>query len=183
MLRDELRRRVPYALLMFLVVAIDQITKLLVLNALPIHDSRPIIDGLLSLSHVRNRGAAFGFLSDADLPHQDLIFSIVSLAALGAIIIYSLRIPARSRLPQTALALVTGGAIGNLLDRLRLGYVVDFVHVYWKQFEWWDFNVADACISVGVTLLLLDVVLAPRAAGEPPKPDVGQPATLAGRSE
>ncbi len=163
---DDLKRRAPYALLMLAVVAADQLAKWLVLHALPIHESRPIVTGLLSLSHVRNRGAAFGFLSEADLPHQDLLFSLVSLAALAAIVVYSLKVPAASRLPQTALALVMGGAVGNLIDRLRLGYVVDFVHVYWKQFEWWDFNVADACISVGVTLLLLDVVLAPRAPDE-----------------
>ena len=91
------------------------------------------MDGLLSLSHVRNRGAAFGILSDWDLPYQTVLLAALSLGALLAIAVYFARLPAAARLPRLALALVLGGAVGNLIDRLRLGYVVDFVHVYWRQ--------------------------------------------------
>lgn len=158
-----LRARRPYLLLALVVVVLDQLSKWLVASSLPLHDSHPLIEGLLSLSHVRNRGAAFGLLSDADLPYQGLIFGLISLVALAAIAVYSLRTPAGSRLPQLGLALVLGGALGNLADRLRLGYVVDFIHVYWRSFQWWDFNLADSCISVGVALLLLDTLLAPHS--------------------
>jgi signal peptidase II len=182
-----LRERLPYLLLVIAALGLDQVTKALVQQRLAMHESLPVIDGLLSVSHVRNPGAAFGFLSNAELPHQRLAFTAVGLAALLALVAYSLRVPARHRLPQVGLALVMGGAVGNLVDRVRLGYVVDFVHVYWKQYQWWDFNVADSCISVGVALLVLDALLSPRGEREP-RPGAkssgvdGSP-TLVGRGE
>ena len=151
-----LAQRLPYLFLVALAVGVDQFTKFLIQSYLGLHESRPVIDGVLSLSHVRNRGAAFGLLSDADIPHQSVLFTLVGVAVFVGVVIYTLRIPATQRLPQASLALVIGGAVGNLIDRVRLGYVVDFVHVYWKQYQWWDFNVADACISVGIVLLVLD---------------------------
>jgi signal peptidase II len=160
-----LTRRWPYFALMASLVALDQLTKWLVVRSLERHDYRPIVDGVLSLSHVRNYGAAFGILSDADLPYQSWLFAALSLAALCAIAVYAWRLPVEARLPQTALALVLGGAIGTLIDRARLGYVVDFVHVYWKQYQWPDFNLADSAISVGVCLLVLDILRSP-AEGE-----------------
>jgi len=156
-------RRLPYLLVMLSVLLADQVTKRLVALSLELHEYRPVVDGLLSLSHVRNRGAAFGILSDADLPYQAALFSALSLAALLAIAVYAWRLPPTARLPQLALALVLGGALGNLVDRLRLGYVVDFVHVYWKEHQWPDFNVADSAITVGVAFLVLDILLSPRA--------------------
>ncbi len=131
------------------------------MRTLELHDAVPIVDGLLSISHVRNRGAAFGLLSDWDLPYQPLLLSLLSIAALLAIALYFVRLPAAARLPRLALALVLGGAVGNLLDRLRLGYVVDFIHVYWRQHQWPDFNVADSAITVGVILLVFDILRSP----------------------
>ena len=151
----------PTLLLMAAVVALDQATKAVVVRSLQLHENVPLVDGLLSLSHVRNRGAAFGLLSDWDLPYQSALLSLLSLAALAAIAVYFLRLPASARLPRAALALVLGGALGNLVDRVRLGYVVDFVHVYWRQHVWPDFNVADSAITVGVTLLVLDILRSP----------------------
>jgi signal peptidase II len=140
------------------VVGLDQATKALLVRWLELHDFVPLVDGLLSLSHVRNRGAAFGLLSDWDLPYQPLVLSVLSIAALLAITLYFVRLPATARLPRLALALVLGGAVGNLIDRVRLGYVVDFIHVYWRQHQWPDFNVADSTITVGVTLLVFDIL-------------------------
>jgi len=157
------KRLLPYLGLLGAVVVLDQITKALVVARLGLHEYVPLIDGLLSISHVRNRGAAFGVLSDASLPHQHLLLAGLSLLALVAIAFYFVRLPAEARLPRLALALVLGGAIGNLIDRLRFGYVVDFVHVYWRDHVWPDFNVADSAISVGVTLLVLDILLERRA--------------------
>ena len=119
------------------------------------------ITGLVNLTHVRNRGAAFGILSDAELPNQSLLLALVGVAALGAIVAYSAKLPSTSRLPQTALALVMGGAIGNLVDRMSLGYVIDFVDVFWGRHHYPAFNVADSAISVGVTLLVLDMLRSP----------------------
>jgi len=156
-----MKRHLPSLLLMAAIVVLDQVTKAIVVRSLDLHEYIPLVDGLLSLSHVRNRGAAFGFLSDWDVPYQSALLAVLSLAALLAIAIYFWRLPAAARLPRAALALVIGGALGNLVDRVRLGYVVDFVHVYWRQHQWPDFNVADSAITVGVTLLVLDILRSP----------------------
>jgi signal peptidase II len=152
---------------MAVIVVLDQVTKTLVDRFLGLHESRTLIDGLLSLTHVRNRGAAFGILSDADIPYQSALFSFVSLLALGAIALYAWRLPLTSRLPQAALSLIMGGAIGNLLDRARLGYVVDFVDVYWGPHHWPAFNVADSAITTGVVLLVLDILRSPQPEDAP----------------
>jgi signal peptidase II len=155
------RGRRPYLLLLLLVVALDQATKWVVDRAMDLHESRVVVEGLLSLTYVQNRGAAFGVLSDAELPYQSILFSLISVAALGGIAAYAWRLPTASRLPQTALALIMGGALGNLFDRARLGHVVDFVDFYWGPHHWPAFNVADSAITVGVALLILDMVLSP----------------------
>lgn len=164
------RTRLPEALILGAVVIFDQITKEVLKRSLELHEYRPILDGVLSLSHVRNRGAAFGLLSEAGLPYQGPILAVVSLLALGAIAAYAWRLPAESRLPRLALALILGGAVGNLIDRLRFGYVVDFVHVYWGQHSWPDFNVADSAISTGVALLVIDMLRPVRRPGSEPHP-------------
>jgi signal peptidase II len=144
------------------VVALDQLAKAVVDRYLELHESRDIVEGLARLTHVQNRGAAFGILSDADLPYQSVLFSIVSILALGAIAVYAWKLPADSRLPRTALALIMGGAVGNLIDRVRLGYVIDYVDVYWGRHHWPAFNVADSAISIGVALLVLDILRSPQ---------------------
>ena len=156
-----MKRSLPYLLLIAAVVVFDQLTKALVVRQIGLHDYVPLVDGLVSLSHVRNHGAAFGLLSDWNLPYQSLLLSVLSLAALGAIATYFLRLPAAARLPRMALALVLGGAVGNVIDRLRLGYVVDFVHVYWREYQWPDFNAADSAITIGVALLVIDILSSP----------------------
>ena len=155
------RGRGFYAAIAVLIVVADQVTKFLVDSVMELHDSRSIVDGLVSLTYVQNRGAAFGLLSQADLPHQPALFIGVSLLALAAIATYAARLPVTQRLAQTALTLVLAGAVGNLIDRVRLGYVIDFVDVYWRAHHWPAFNVADSAISVGVCLLVLDVVWSP----------------------
>jgi signal peptidase II len=169
-------RRLAYALLSAFIVVADQATKWLVRRSLDLHEYREIVSGLLSLSHVRNQGAAFGILADAALPYQAALFVSLSLVALGAIVLYARRLPATAALPQAALALILGGALGNLIDRGAHGYVTDFVHVYWKQYSWPDFNVADSAISTGVCLLLLDMLRSP-ATDEKAKPEALSPLT------
>jgi signal peptidase II len=176
------KRRLPFLAVLMGVVALDQVTKWWIRRTLELHEFRPLIDGLLSLSHIRNRGAAFGILQDADLPHQSVIFSAVSLMALVAIGLYAFRLPAEAKLPRLALSLVLGGAVGNLIDRIRFGYVVDFIHVYWKHHQWPDFNAADSAITVGVTLLLLDMLRAPEHESAQKASIAGTP-TPAGRTD
>ena len=163
--------RSPYLWIVGVIVAFGQVTKALVDDFMTLHESRTIVEGLVRLTYVQNRGAAFGILSEAGLPYQSLMFSVVSLLALLAIALYAWRMPVQSRLPQTALALVMGGAIGNLLDRARLGYVIDYVDVYWGAHHWPAFNVADSAITVGVALLVLDILRNPQL-DESAKPEI-----------
>jgi signal peptidase II len=167
---EALRARLPLLGIAGGIVVLDQLTKWLVNHSMSLHDSRPLIEGVLSLTYVQNRGAAFGLLSSADLPYQALLFSIVGLLALAAIVAYSLQMPADNRLPQLGLALITGGAVGNLIDRATLGYVIDFIHVYWRQYDWPMFNAADSAISIGVALLILDILRSPGELPEPTTP-------------
>ena len=177
-----MKGRLPFIAILAAVVGLDQATKEWVKRSLDLHEFRPIVEGLVSLSHVQNRGAAFGILSDADLPYQSAVFSVVSLVALLAIAIYATRLPTTAHVPRVALSLILGGAIGNLIDRVRLGFVVDFVHVYWKRHQWPDFNMADSAISIGVALLLLDMLRTPEKEGAR-KAEVAAAATPAGRTE
>jgi len=145
------------------VVVLDQATKVVVDRLLQLHESRDLLSGVLQLTYVRNRGAAFGILSEARLPYQSWLFAAIGVAVLLAIGIYGWRLPAGSSLPRLTLALMIGGAVGNLIDRVRLGYVIDFIDVYWGRHHWPAFNVADSSITIGVALLVLDMVRQPRA--------------------
>jgi signal peptidase II len=147
-----------YLILSGTAVVLDQLTKQLVLATLPLHESRELVPGFLALTHVHNRGAAFGFLSNANLPYQAVLFSALSLVALGAIALYAYKLPPSQRWTQLALALIMGGAVGNLIDRMIRGYVIDFVDVYWRTYHWPAFNVADSCISIGVIMLILELL-------------------------
>lgn len=138
------------------IVAIDQLTKWLVVQRLPLYEDVSLIPGLLSLQHVRNSGAVFGFLSGASIPGKPYVFALMSALALGALTYYARTIPREERLPRFALSLVIGGAIGNLIDRVRFGYVVDFVKMYWDTHVWPNYNVADSAISIGLVLLVVD---------------------------
>jgi signal peptidase II len=172
----SLAARRSYLFLTLGVIALDQFTKRLVARSIELHDSREIVSGLASLTHVRNRGAAFGFLSNADFPHQSILFSLLSVVALAAIAAYAFRLPATQRWPQIALALIMGGAVGNLIDRMAYGFVIDFVDVYWRNHHWPAFNVADSCISVGVAMLILDLLRSPaERSSATDEPNVARP--------
>ena len=140
------------------VVALDQAAKALVRARFELHDSIEIIPGLFNLTRVHNYGAAFGLLSAADFPFKTVMLSMVAAVALLALIAYASTLPAEQFLARVGLALIVGGAAGNLIDRLGSGYVVDFVDVYWRDWHFWAFNVADAAITVGVAFMILDLL-------------------------
>jgi len=151
------------------VVLFDQLTKALVRSRLRLYHDYEIIPGLVSLVHGRNRGMAFGVLSGGRLPAQALVLAVLSGAVLVLVIAHWHRLSDGPALARVALALIAGGAVGNLIDRIRLGYVTDFVHVYWATHVWPDFNVADSAISVGIVLLLIDAVRPrPASVSSPP---------------
>jgi signal peptidase II len=146
------RRRPSWPLFLALAVAIvvvDQATKALVTGALQPGESRPIIDDLLRIVFSQNSGALFGLFKD-----NAAMFGVVSLGVIGLIVAYHGRSGGSTYMTVT-LGLLLGGAIGNMLDRLRLGYVVDFVDGGIGTVRWYTFNVADAAISVAILLLFL----------------------------
>ena len=154
----SIRHRVPEIWIAAAVVALDQATKAMVKSRLPLHESVTVIPGFVDFTHVRNTGAAFGMLNNIDFAYKPAVMVIVALIALGAVASYALTLPATQRIARYGLALILGGAIGNLIDRATMGYVVDFVDVYWRGVHFWAFNVADSAITVGVVLMLLDVL-------------------------
>jgi signal peptidase II len=146
---------IPVLLLAGAVVALDQLTKLVALERLPLGVPVPVIDGLLSLTLVLNPGLAFGLLGTIP-PTWRWVVAALSLVALAVLARVALRVlPAGGWPGRLAIGLIFGGAVGNLVDRARFGAVVDFVDVYWREWHWPAFNVADSAITVGVALLAL----------------------------
>lgn len=139
------------------VVVLDQITKAAIRVWLPTHDSVTVIPNFLDLTHVRNTGAAFGFLNAADFPFKSALIIGVAAVALIAIGRYASRLGEHERLARIGLALILGGAAGNLIDRALVGYVIDFVDVYWRDYHFWAFNVADSAITIGAIIMILDM--------------------------
>ena len=140
-----------------LIIVLDQITKIGILYHYYYGQSTPVISGFFSLTHVHNTGAAFGMMADAHPAFRVPFFLIVPLVALLVIGYIFKRLPDKSVLLSCALSLVIGGAMGNLLDRARLGFVVDFLDFYWQHYHFPAFNVADSAICVGVGVLMLDL--------------------------
>ena len=139
-----------------LIVVADQLTKLVIRREFELYDSAAVIPNLFSLTRIHNTGAAFGLLDGVDLPFKTGLLAVVSLAALAGLVMFAVSLPEIHRLARVGVALVVGGAAGNLIDRVWLGYVVDFVDVYWGGWHFWAFNVADSAISIGMALIILD---------------------------
>jgi signal peptidase II len=151
------RRPRPELWLALGLIALDQLTKAAIRSTIPLYDSIEIVPGLVNLTHVLNTGAAFGFLDRLDFAYKAVVVTVLATAALGAIVFYAMTLGSETRLSRLALTLVVAGAVGNLVDRVIAGAVVDFVDVYWGTWHFWAFNVADSCISVGAVLLIFDM--------------------------
>jgi signal peptidase II len=153
--------RSKYYLIALLIPAIDHITKLMALANLS-HQGVDIIPGYLRLSLVRNSGVAFGIFDSVQSEWKPYILAALAIIALTVIAFYSARIPGDRVLMQAALATTMGGILGNFIDRIFRGYVIDFIefHIH-ESFYWPNFNVADSAITVGIALLLIDTVIHP----------------------
>lgn len=136
------------------VIVADQITKLLVLERFMLHESLPLLPGFLDLTLAFNEGAAFSFLSDAG-GWQRWFFTVLAVVVSTVLLVWLKRTPRNDWKTALPLSLVLGGAIGNVIDRIRFGHVVDFIDVYYKDWHFPAFNVADSAISVGAVLLIL----------------------------
>jgi len=143
---------------MAVVVAVDQLTKAIVRQVLPLGESWSIVSEFLDLTHVHNTGAAFGLLNAVEFPYKPVVMIAIAAIALVAIAAYATQLGFHERMARFGLALILGGAFGNLIDRAVAGYVVDFVDVYWGATHFWAFNVADSAITIGAILVLLDMI-------------------------
>lgn len=148
------RANLKWLWLTLLVIFLDQASKQAALQWLVFAQPRPVLPGL-NLTLVYNTGAAFSFLRDAG-GWQRYFFIILTIGVSIALLLWLSRLPPRRAWLAAALALVLGGAAGNLWDRLQHGYVIDFIHLYWERWSWPVFNVADSAITVGAALLVID---------------------------
>ncbi len=143
------------SIIALVILVLDQATKLYVDANFRLHETVPVIRDVFHLTYVRNKGAAFGILAESAV--RIPFFIGVSIIAMLGILWYIKRIRDNQRLALIALSMIFSGAFGNLIDRVRLGEVIDFLDVFWRSYHWPAFNVADSAITVGVTLLFIDM--------------------------
>lgn len=139
-----------------LVIALDQLSKLWIESSLRLYQAIDLLP-FFRITHVRNQGAAFSFLSDAE-GWQRWLFVTISLVASVVLTIWLLKLPKNAIWQAASIALILGGAIGNLIDRLAYGYVIDFLLVYYESWYWPVFNLADSAITVGAVMLFIDSI-------------------------
>jgi signal peptidase II len=155
-------KKLAAPLLIAVVVALfDQWSKGAVVRAFGLFEGKAVIPGFFNVVHVHNTGVAFSMFSGMDPRWSVPALVFATLLAVAGVVGYLGYLPARGA-TQAALGLILGGAVGNLADRARLGYVVDFLDVYWRRFHWPAFNVADIAISAGVILLAIELLLEPK---------------------
>lgn len=143
------------ALIICLVVVCDQLTKIWIVNNFEMFQASEVIPGLFNLTYLTNKGAAFGFLNGDYGSWRHAFFVGVAVVAMVMMVFLLRQMAKEGKRFVWAIALIFGGAVGNLLDRLRLGAVVDFLDVYWGTHHWPAFNVADSAITVGVGIFLV----------------------------
>jgi signal peptidase II len=159
-------RRFAGPLLVAVLIAVaDQATKAWIVRNLALYEARAVLADYFHIIHVRNRGMAFSLLADLSHPWFTPLLLFLTVLAIGGVLWYLYLHPQRGPAP-IGLGLILGGAIGNLIDRARWGYVVDFIDVHWKNRHWPAFNVADIGITVGVLLLILDLTVWPGKEGD-----------------
>lgn len=141
------------------IVALDQITKAAIVEKFSLHESYSVIDGLFNIVYVMNPGAAFGFLADASETFRRIFFIGITATVILLIIYYIVKSNLQNTLYLISLTLIFSGAVGNLIDRIRYGAVVDFLDVYIGTAHWPAFNVADSSISIGAVLMIYGMIV------------------------
>ncbi len=153
----HLKDKKLYLYLILAIIVADQLSKWLVTKHLPLEQTRDVIKGFFRLWHVRNSGAVWGFFNGHDNGLVPKVITFLAVGALLVVLFFFLRTGKGARLELFSYAFILGGALGNIIDRLRLGYVVDYLDVFVKTWHWPTFNVADSCITVGVLLLAMSM--------------------------
>jgi len=155
------------------IIALDQLTKWLILTYVPLYSTVPVIPGFFDIVHIRNTGAAFGMFANSDSPLREPFFYVVALIAVVVLISILRKLPNYVTLMSWVIALVFGGLVGNLVDRIRFGNVVDFLSFHWRdavanwnvlgwhigfKWEWPSFNVADSAITIAMVLIVIHMI-------------------------
>lgn len=141
------------------VVILDILTKEYIITHFPLFSSRPIIPGLLNLVHIRNKGVAFGILGGAAPVWRDILLLLFPIVAMSGILIFAFSYPQQKTGTLLSLGGILGGALGNLIDRLRFRAVIDFLDISWGSYHWPAFNVADSAITLGVLFLVFSYMV------------------------
>lgn len=152
-----MKHRSFYFLLILFLLIVDQITKAIVFQKVAFLSSQSIIPGFFNLTHIHNRGAIFGFFSQSDSQLLHIMLMLATLVALALVVYYFFITPPAEKLTKISLSLILTGALGNLIDRVFRGYVIDFLDLYVKKWHWPSFNVADSCVTIGAFLLVFIV--------------------------
>jgi len=147
-----------YFLFILLLLFVDQVSKILIARSLPLFRSLSVIPGFFNLTHIHNRGAIFGFLSQSGSQTVHYLLMFASFGALGLVVYYFFKTPPEEKFLEISLSLILTGALGNLADRVFRGYVIDFLDFYLKKWHWPSFNVADASVSVGALFLIFILI-------------------------
>ena len=143
------------------VVVLDQATKALIMAYFYLYELKPVIPDLFNLTYLTNTGAAFGMMAGAQSIWRQVFFIGVAVAAIGVMVFSYKQFRSQGRIFAHAIGMIAGGAVGNLIDRLRFGAVVDFLDFYLGEHHWPAFNVADSAITVGVGLFILGTLFHP----------------------
>lgn len=148
-------RYIVLLVLSVLVLGIDQATKLFIDRTMDLHSTVTVVENFLNITYVRNQGAAFSFLATS--PYRLPFFILISVVAAIVILAVFYKLRDEQRLTTVSLSLIFAGAIGNLIDRVRLGEVIDFLDAHWYAHHWPVFNIADSAICIGVALMAVDM--------------------------
>jgi signal peptidase II len=157
-LPQRLAQRWPHGIVLILVVAIDQMSKLWIVGNFRYQEIRPVIDGFFELTYLLNSGGVWGLGRDLPDAARVAVFLALPTIITCAAVWYSLSLPLHERLRQYSIALVVGGAIGNLIDRLRIAQVIDFLVFHWEEHYWPAFNLADSAICIGIAVLMVTTI-------------------------
>ncbi len=143
-----------------IILLLDQATKLYIDRTMDLHTSITVVQNFFNITYLRNKGAAFSFL--ANFSYRLPFFILISVVAVAVILAVFHRLRSDQRFTAVALALIFSGALGNLIDRVRLGEVIDFLDAHWYDLHWPAFNVADSAICIGVAFLAIDMIIEER---------------------
>ncbi|MHB8054767.1 MAG: signal peptidase II [Candidatus Aminicenantales bacterium] len=156
-----------YGSIAALIILLDQAVKALVVKKIPFYGTVEIIPGFLDLTHIHNKGAILGLFNRSGAPWTPILLLVLNAVALILVIFYFSKTTDKERVARLALAMIVGGALGNVVDRLLRGSVIDFIDMHAGKLHWPTYNLADACISIGAILLIFSVVFRSPHASDP----------------